>query len=392
MSYLYQFVCPGCLTTYELFYPEFVCKECGSILLFEYDLYKARRELHPNDWSSPKGVWTFKQLLPVYPTDPLVTFREGNTPILELKKSSKRLSVEHIYLKNEAQNPGGSARDREMTVLFTYLQKTDYKTFMLESTGTSGISASMYCRLIDGACNIIMPDNYPIQLRGECQLFGSNVTLTTWNESNRLKVKENIQAQKKMFDISREGMALRIEGAKTIFFELFLHFRKSFPQVLLVPCGEGVTLLGIWKAIVELQKLGWLHKTQLPKIWIVQSHHCPSLLKRDEEEEYTCEDTIAFDLYHKGSPLHALITRLMRDHGWSVVTVDDEDTLSTWKQIAKEEGLLLSPEGSICLAALAELIRSGKEKRNQSFLILNPSNGTRFIHSLGFIKRNKVNH
>ena len=334
------------------------------------------------------GVWTFKHLLPIQSSQIPLSFREGNTPVLELLKSSERLSVNKIYVKNEGQNPGGSIRDREMSVLFTYLQNSDQDTVVVESTGTLGIAAAMYSQFNGQRCEVVMPDNYPVQFKGECQLLGANVTLIPWNESNRSKVKQSIQTLNNVFDISGEGLTLRIEGAKTLFYEIFLQFQSSLPQVLLVPCGEGVTLMGIWKAITEFQKLDWLHKNQLPKIWIVQSHHCPSLALSDSEEEKICKDTIAFDLYNYTSPLHPMIVRLMKDNNWSLITVDDEDILSSWRQVASEEGLLMSPEGSACMAALTELVRSGKEKREQNFIIVNPSSGSRFIHSLGFIKRN----
>ncbi|RMF59936.1 MAG: pyridoxal-phosphate dependent enzyme [Calditrichaeota bacterium] len=387
MSYIHQFICANCQKSYDLYHSSFLCDECGKPVLIEYDLYRARREMDLRDWFSREGMWTFKQLLPISNSASVLSLKEGDTPILNLRRSAARFAVQNIFVKNEAQNPGGSSRDREMSVVFSHLRATDYPLVLVESCGTLGISASIYSRLAGKKCQVLMPDHSPVQFKGECQIFGTNVTLIAWNESNRIRVKQVAQAQEKAFDLATEGLALRIEGAKTVFLELFLQFQKDLPEVLLIPCGEGVSFLGVWKAINELVKLDWLSKRNVPEVWVVQSANCPSLLQDDAEQH--CKDTIAFDLYYPTSPLHSIIRRVMKDWGWKVVTVEDEEILQSWTQIAKDDGLILSPEGASCMAALASLVRGGKVARKQNFLMLNPSNGSRYVHSLGFIEQKK---
>lgn len=351
----------------------------------EYDYYKAKKEGYRPQINYQSGIWANKSMLPVFPGTTPVSLREGNSPILELKKMTRTLSQQKMYLKNEALNPGGSLRDREMSVLFSAPVLQRFERVVVESTGNVGISASMYANLTNIPSLVLMPRGYPVQFLGECQFLGASVQTISWNKSIREEVKKKKLSNYKYFDISEQGHTFRIEGAKSIFYEVLNQFSGSLPEAWFIPVGEGITLIGIWLAIKEALKLGWLRNESVPKIWAVQSANCATLSEYlDSHREGEFKDTIAFDLYAPESGLIKIVAQIMQEMKWNYAVVTDEEILTASKEIAQSEGILVAPEGGACLAALKNILKSQREHWD-SVLILNPSLGSRYIHSIGFI-------
>ncbi|NOX38559.1 MAG: pyridoxal-phosphate dependent enzyme [Calditrichaeota bacterium] len=359
----------------------------------EYDLYRARNEDYFRQGYSGPGIWRYRGLLPIYPDQrTYYTQGEGFTPVYNLEKLADEMPLQKVLLKNEAQNPGGSIKDREMSVALSALTRLKDRGIFIESSGTSAVAASRYSALAGRKCFALMPRGVPMQFVGECQTHGAMVKLSDWHPTTRQKVKEEVQKRTQLVNLNTEGLTFRIEGAKTLYYELMDQLQGDMPNVIIVPVGEGTTLAGIWKAILELVRLGKLQKKDIPRIYGVQSDSCPSLdavLRKYELEYSTTLDTIAPDLYFPEPVLGELLVRIITEFKWEIVLINDEEILSTWKHIAQLEGFLLSPEGAATIVALDKLVKQGKVDASDRVLVLNPSNGSRYIQSIGFLKEDK---
>ncbi len=393
MSYFFQYICAHCEATFDVYRSRFFCDECGDILLADYDLYRARNEDYLRRGYSGPGIWRYRALLPIYAEQhAYVTQGEGFTPVYNLEKLAREMALPQVLLKNEAQNPGGSMKDREMSVALTGVAGLKEQGMYIESSGTSAVAASRYSALAGKKCFALMPRGVPMQFVGECQTYGAMVKMTDWHRDTRKTVKKEVEKRTRLFNLNTEGIGLRIEGAKTLLYELMDQLNTGLPRVMLLPLGEGVTLAGVWKAVLELSRLGKLQKKDIPMIFGVQSDSCPSLdaaLRKYEPEYSTTLDTIAPDLYFPEPLLRELLVRIITEFKWEIILINDEEILSTWKHIARLEGFLLSPEGAATIVALEKLVKQGKIGESDRVLVVNPSSGVRYIQSIGFLKEDK---
>ncbi len=388
MSYFFQRRCVNCDHIFESSEPISVCRECGNVLLMEYDLYKARQEGYSIRDVPFGSLWEFRDILPLLPGNQPISLGEGGTPVIALPGIARRLQVKQLLVKQEGLNPAGSLYDREMSVTLSAIQDEDIETLFVEAAGNLGIAGSAYARLADCACTVILPRGCPAQFLGECQVYGGQAKAIVWNKSSRGKVKQSIQSHTKIFDVSTEGFSYRIEGAKTLFLEIFKQLGNRFPDVILFPVAEGVLPFALWKVLWEGRQLGWFPRDKKLSVWGVQSANCPSFLSSGGEavpEAVSRKETIAFDLFVPEPVQYGLVAGVLNEEQWPIVTVQENNILTFWRRIAKSDGILLSPEGSAVLAAVEHLILSGKEEPDQTFLIINPSNGSRYVNAIGFI-------
>jgi len=354
----------------------------------EYDLYKARQEGYSIQDIPHGSLWEFEDILPLLPGDRPVSLGEGGTPLISLPQTARQLQVKQLLVKQEGQNPAGSLYDREMSVTLSAVQDVDFDTLFVESPGSLGIAGSAYSRLTNRSCSVVLPRGCPAQFLGECQVYDGQAKAVVWNKSSREKVKQTIQSHTKIFDVSTEGFSYRIEGTKILFLEIFKQFGRRFPDVILLPLAEGILPLALWKALWEGRQLGWFPGNKSLSVWGAQSTNCAPFAGSPEEvaaREESWQETIAFDLFVPEPVQRELVTGVLREEQWQTIAVEDNAILSSWRRIAETDGILLSPEGSAGVAALEHLILSGKEEPDQTFLIINPSNGSRYIDAIGFI-------
>lgn len=381
MSYFLNYQCSGCQKEYDIYTTNFRCVACSDPLLAVYDLYKARKELQGFQNYHFTSIWGFEDLLPIKEQQQPVSLGEGNTPIYRLERIAKSLNVQNIFLKQEANNPGGSMRDREMSVLISAIQPFRYETCFAESVGTASVSFSMYCAAAQQKNLLMTSETFPEQLEQECREFGTNVKRIPWTTAEREKMREMVLASSdRIFDQTEQGFTFRIEGAKTIFYELFLQFHRKMPDVLVLPLGDGVLVMGLWKALSEFKKLGFLKNVTLPKIWLVQSSKFPALslfMKQLKSEIPEVTDSIAADLYCTNTVLYPLISKILNTLSLNIIHIEDDEMIDACKRLARKEGIQTSVEGGACMAAVQQLISLNQENTKQNFLIINPSSGIR---------------
>ena len=275
-----------------------------------------------------------------------------------------------------------------MSVLFSTLREMGYPIALVESIGTLGISASMYSAACQRQCLVMTPEQYPKNYEIECRHFDANTKRLSWDTASRKRVKASVLAHKDdIFDISEMGYPFRIEGAKTIFFEIFLG--RTLPEVLVVPVSDGVLVAGLWKALQELRQLGLLRRVRLPAVWLVQNSASPALyyaLKGMRVTDLLPPETLSYDLIDTNGLLMPLVKMIVKQHEWQVIQVDEASMYTACRELAKAEGILASMEGGACLAAVQQLIRLDSTISNRSIWVINPASG---IRQVSFTRKNE---
>lgn len=390
MSYFHQFICPNCETRFPTDTETFLCSDCNTFLLAEYDLYRARREDYAREWDKGEGIWKYRQLLPIQGTiNPVSEYWEGQTPIFPLQRLQKELGLHRLLVKDEGRNPGGTVMDREMAVVFAAIHPEKYQNFLIESTGSSGIAASRYARLTEALCTIVAPRGLSMHFLSEYETFSAHTKFLDWDEETHLQFWQEVKETAPTLHLNREAIGLRIEGAKTLFFEIVDKFFPELPAVIILPGGEGTLVIGAWKAFLELQRMGRLQKFQIPRIIVAEVNTCPTfdaVIRNYPLENPSQMDTIAPDLFFPYSVLKSLMKNVLVEQNWETVVISNEEILETWKYVANLDGIILSPEGAACLAALQRVVNTDQISPQELVLVVNPSNGIRHVQTIGFLK------
>ena len=381
MNYFTGYQCSGCQQSYDPLTTTFRCSTCSAPLLAVYDLYRAHKEMQSFEHQGFYSMWDFREMLPVKNVRNTISFQEGRTPLYTLDTLSKSLGISKLYFKNEALNPGGSHHARQISVLLSGLHNTTISTYFAEGLGTLGLTLSKYCAAAKKKMLLLTGESFPMLLEAECREYGANIKRISWNETERAKARKiAYQTPEQIFNVTEEGFTLRIEGAKTIFYELFLQFDGALPDVMVLPLGDGVVILALWKALTELQKLGFLKNKYFPKVWLVQSSEYPVMsmfMKKTLQELPDTPSTIATDLYSSNTVLYSLISKILNALSVNIIHVSDEDILSSCRKVSRKEGVLCSAEGGAALAALEQIIKMKQADPGQCFLVINPSDGRR---------------
>ncbi len=385
MSYLSHYKCVKCNKVHSLIDEPLYCEDCGHLLFAEYDLYRARKEWYQKKFEDGSSIWKYRELLPAVPQGKTVSLNEGLTPFLTLQHVSNRLG-EQLYVKNEGVNPSGSVRDREMSVLFTALGGRLDNGILINGTPNSAISAAGYAARCGISCYALLPNSVPLQFLGELNSYGAKPVLYK-SGIHREELEKNILREKKLIKADAVSTPFRIEGAKTILFEIWEFFKGELPDYIYVPLGTGITLAGIWKGLNELKQLGWI-RPPFPQIIAVQSSKSRPLLKMmdpDPAGNGISKDTIAVEMNVEQPAEADLIATIIREENWEVHSVDDQNILKTRKQIAENEGILLSPECCATINAYLSLKNKPTLKSNHRVVFINPVHGSKYVQSIGFL-------
>lgn len=387
MSYLDHYNCVHCNKTYSLIEDQFVCQDCGHLLFAEYDLYRARQELYQGFSANGSSIWKYADLLPLDSERKPVTLHEGDPRFLRLQKMSTQNSA-NLFVMDEGRNPSGSIRDREMSVLFSALKQNDSDGVLISGSPNSCISAAAYAAQSGVFCHVVIPNTVPLQFLGELNSYGATVHLCKTTGDHCKRLEEELMAANRLQKINAGSTPFRIEGAKTVLFDLWEIFKYKLPDFIFVPLGEGVTVLGIWKGLKELKQLGWL-QSAFPQVVVVESAHRAPLSKAFGNAVYSEEemkDTVAIEM-NNAAPLEIeLLKTIFEEENWQIIALEDDLILKIRKQIAQVEGILISPEGSATIGAYRSLKNLLGKQKNHTAVFINPVSGIKYVQSVGFLK------
>ena len=373
--------CSNCDTSYPVSAIYNVSPCCNQPLLVEYNsastFSKEKLADREND------LWRYFEMLPVKDATNIISLGEGFTPIFPLKKLSDKYGYSSILAKDESHNPTGSFKARGISVAISKAKELGIKKFIIPTAGNAGGAMAAYCAKAGMECIVVMPAHTPDLFKNECELYGAKLITVKGLINDCAKKANEINEKNEYFNISTLKEPYRLEGKKTMGYEIAEQLNWVLPDVIIYPAGGGTGLIGIWKAFGEMLKLGWISKP-LPRMIAVQADNCApikaALQDPDNwEKEFGPKPTIAHGLAVPFPFGMHLIQKTLTESKGEVITVSEKEIMDGINEISKTEGMFFSPEGSATWKALAYLKQKGSIKDNDNILLLNTASGYKYI-------------
>jgi len=368
VSYLTQLECASCQKHYEASQPHNLCT-CGSPLFARYDLKRVSSTLNPQILlNRDKTIWRYRELLPVDADENLVTLGEGGTPLISTPNLSSQLGIKHLFFKDEAFHPTGSFKARGMAVAVSKAKELGITKICLPSAGNAGSAAAAYGAKAGMEVNVFMPQEVEQIYQQECRAYGAKLTLFG-NSILEAGQEMNRRRKNEWFDFSTLKEPYRVEGKKTMGFELAEQLNWTLPDAIFYPTGGGTGLIGMWKAFEEMEQLAWIDSFR-PKMYVVQAEGCAPLVKaflegKQKSEPWQNPVTLATGIRVPQALADFLILEIVRESGGKAVAVSETEIQEAFRLAAKTEGIMLCPEGAAALAGLIRLL--GFEKNRTLF-------------------------
>ena len=360
-----------------------LCPVCKSPLLGRYDLAAAKRTLNLRALRArPNNMWRFEEVLP---PGPPVSLGEGMTPLIHATRLGERMGLRHLYIKDEGLNPTGSFKARGLSAAVTVAKTLGAQTLALPTAGNAGGAAAAYAAKAALGCVIAMPSDTPSANIIESRAFGADVRLIDGLISDCGKFIAEHAAKEKWFEVSTLKEPYRIEGKKTMGYELWEEFGGKLPDVIVYPTGGGVGLIGMWKAFEELEAMGLIGRER-PRMISAQAAGCAPIVvafeqHRDSSEFFTNASTLASGL-RVPKPLgdFLILADLYASHGEAVPATDAE-MLAACRDMAALEGIFAAPEGGAGLVAAAKLLTQDKIRPDDTVVLFNTGSGYKYLEA-----------
>lgn len=356
--------------------------DCGGPLLARYDLAAAARTFTRQTVAArERSMWRYRELLP--PGEP-VTLGEGMTPLLAAPRLGKQLGLANLFLKDEGANPTGSFKARGLSAAVTRAKALGAETLAIPTAGNAGGALAAYAARAGLRAVVVMPRDTPEANVAECRACGADVRLLDGliSDCGRYVAEHKLRAG--WFDVSTLKEPYRIEGKKTMGFELVEQLGRV-PDVIFYPAGGGVGLIGMWKGFDELEALGWIGPER-PRMVAVQAAGCAPVVEAFEKGGESAEfwenaRTIASGLRVPGPLGDFLMLAVIRASAGTAVAVPDEQMLADARRLAAAEGLFVAPEGAATVSAAARLARDGWLGRDDLVVLFNTGTGYKYAEA-----------
>lgn len=372
--------CSRCHAQLDASVPQTVCTQCAGALYVRCDLSKAQgtavRDAIAEDGAP--GMWRYQAVLPDVER---VTLGEGWTPMLPSRRYA------NVYLKEEGVNPTGTFKARGLSLAMTMAKHYGIRKIAVPSAGNAGGAAAAYAAAAGIEAHIFMPKDVPMANQVECVAYGAKMTLVDGLISDCARMVAERKAQEGWFDMSTLKEPFRVEGKKTMGYELVEQLGWSYPDAVFYPTGGGVGLIGMWKAFEEIEQLGWIASGRRPKMIAVQAAGCAPVARAFERHQAASEmwqgaHTFAAGLRVPKPYGDYLILEIVRESEGTVVALSDEQILASLRDWASDEGVLLSPEGAAATAAYDKLIADGFLKPSDRVVLFNTGSGSKYTDVL----------
>ena len=366
-----------------------LCRECGKPLLVRYDLEAAKFTLKPEILKEREAnLWRYREVLPVQDWNNIVSFGEGWTPLLNAQRLAEALPIElDLYIKDEGQNPTQSFKARGMAAAISMAKELGVKKVAVPSAGNAAGAMAAYAARAGMEAFIFMPADTPKANIIECEQTGANVTLIDGLITDCGKIVADRKEAEGWFDVSTLKEPYRVEGKKTMGYELAEQLNWTPPDVIMYPTGGGTGLIGMWKAFDEMERMGWIGSKR-PKMVSVQSATCAPIVRAFETGERFADEfenaaTVASGLRVPKAIGDFLILDAIRASGGTAIAVTDEELVAAVGEIGAAEGIFAAPEGAACLPALRKLIDEGFVQSGESVVIFNTGSGIKYLEAFG---------
>jgi threonine synthase len=363
-----------------------LCRECGKPLLVRYDLEQAGRSLKKESLPGRRpDLWRYREVLPVANEANIVSLGEGWTPLLSAERLGQKLGLNTLFIKDESQNPTQSFKARGMTAAVSMAKELGVKKLAVPSAGNAAGALAAYAARAGMECFIFMPRDTPRANVVECEQTGAHVTLLDGLITDCGAEVARRKDTEGWFDVSTLKEPYRVEGKKTLGYELAEQGDWSLPDVIIYPTGGGTGLIGMWKAFDEMEQLGWIG-SQRPRMVSVQASGCAPIVQAFTEgkrfaDEFPNAATVASGLRVPRAIGDFMILDAIRSSGGTAIAVTDEELLAAVAEIGALEGVFCAPEGAACLPALRKLLADKAVTPDERVVLFNTGAGVKYLES-----------
>ncbi|MGC5317297.1 threonine synthase [Micromonospora arida] len=382
--YLTHLDCPRCGKEHAADRLQNLC-DCGSPLLARYDLPAVAKAVTPERFPlRPADLWRYREVLPVADPRHVTTLGEGWTPLLRAPAYGTEIGITDLMVKDEGLIPTGSFKARGAAVGVSRARELGVERIAMPTNGNAGSAWATYAARAGMGATIVMPLEAPSICRRECVAAGADLRLVDGliGDAGRRVAELIAESNGAIFDAGTLREPYRLEGKKTMGYEIVEQLGWQTPDVIIYPTGGGVGLIGIHKALHELRELGWIGD-KLPRLVAVQSTGCAPIVRafaagEDRAQPWADAHTVAFGITVPAPLGDELILAALRESSGTAVAVDDADILADLRDFAAREGLLLCPEGAACLTAARQLRAGGWIRAGERVVVLNTGAGLKY--------------
>ena len=378
--------CPECDTAHGLDAPQSVCTSCGEPLMARYDLATIRSQF-PRNALGQHGtdLWRYRVVLPFAADFAVTRLGEGGTPLLPMPRLAEELGVAELWLKEEAGNPTQSFKARGLVMAVNGAVAFGKRRIALPSAGNAGAAAAAYATAAGLECRVTVPRDTPEAFVMEAEALGAEIRLVDGTIADAGHALADWAPAPSWWNVATFKEPFRLEGKKTLGYEIAEQSGWRPPDVILYPTGGGTGLVGMWKAFDEMRELGWLEGDP-PRLVSVQAEGCAPIVRAHEAASTTAEPwvdaaTVASGLRVPSPFAHRFILTAIRETGGTAVSVSEEEMLDGMNDLARDEGCFASPEGGATLAALRQLRASGEIGSKERVAIFNTGSGLTYIEA-----------
>jgi len=386
--HLTHLACTACAREHDATVPQNVCTACGKPLFARYDLAAAARTLTREALRTrAKSLWRYREVLPVKHEADIVTLGEGWTPLLPAPRLGAKHGLTRLFIKDEAQNPTASFKARGMAAAVSMAKQFGLRKLAAPSAGNAAGALAAYAARAGLEAFLFMPRDTPRANLIECEQMGAHVTLIDGLITDCGAEVARRKAAEGWFDVSTLKEPYRVEGKKTLGYELAEQLGWTLPDVILYPTGGGTGLVGMWKAFDEMERLGWIGKKR-PRMFSVQAEGCQPIVRAfNAGEKFAAEHvgarTRASGLRVPKAIGDFIMLDALRRSGGGALAVTDEQMISCTREVGAAEGVFVAPEGAACYAALKALLAAGRVKPDETVVLFNTSTGLKYLECYG---------
>lgn len=364
----------------------FLCR-CGAPLLARYDLAAARAWSRDSLAGRIPTMWRYRELMPLFDGEEPVTLGEGFTPLVHARRLGANVGLDNLFVKDESLNPTNSFKARGQSAAVTRAKYLGATTLSVPSAGNAGNAMAAYAACAGLHAKVFLPKDVKPPFERECVLYGADVTLVDGLITDAGRVAAERGAPLGWYDVSTLKEPYRIEGKKTMAYELAEQLGWRWPDWIIYPTGGGTGMVGMWKAFDEIEQIGWMPKVKRPRMVSVQADGCAPIVRAFQqgmEKAATWEhaSTLADGLRVPRAIGDFLILRAIRESGGTAVSVSDAAMIDAMIEIGSTEGISAAPEGGAALAAVKVLIEDGTIRPHDSVVLFNTGGALKYLDVL----------
>jgi threonine synthase len=360
---------------------------CGAPLLARYDLDAARGWSRDSVKGRAPDMWRYRELMPLLPGEEPVTLGEGFTPLIHATRLGAKVGLDRLYVKDESLNPTNSFKARGQAAAITRARGLGVTTVAVPSAGNAGNAMAAYAAKAGLVAKVFLPRDVKTPFIRECRLYGADVTLVDGVITDAARAASEAGASLGWYDVSTLKEPYRIEGKKTMAYELAEQMEWQWPDWIVYPTGGGTGMVGMWKAFDEIEHIGWVPRGRRPRMISVQATGCAPIVRAFEqgtEHAVPWENpaTVADGLRVPRAIGDFLILRAVRDSGGTAIAVPDTAMIDGMLELGSTEGISAAPEGGAALAAIRSLVADGSIRSSDRVVLFNTGGALKYLDAL----------